>query len=224
MGGLTLENIKYAYQDNHFVLKGITSEFKLGQFYAIIGPSGCGKTTLLSLLGGLDTPSSGIIKLHGEDIAKNGLLSYRKHKVSFVFQNFNLLEYLTAEENVRLVTREAAYPILERLGITKEEASRNVLKLSGGQQQRVAIARSLASHSEILLADEPTGNLDEDTSTEIINILKDTTKRLNKCVIVVTHSHELAKQADIVYQLKSGMLEQVEITEMNHHAILSIGN
>lgn len=126
--------------------------------------------------------------------------------MAFVFQNFNLLEYMTAEENVALVSELPPLPILKKMGLTQEEAKRNVKKLSGGQQQRVAIARALASERQLLLADEPTGNLDEEMAQEIIEILKESAYVHGKCVIVVTHSLELAGQADVVLTLKGGKL------------------
>lgn len=172
--------------------------------------SGCGKTTLLSLIGGLESPTDGKILFEGNDIAQIGLANHRKKHVSFIFQAYNLIDYMNPLENVRLTTKQPAYPFLERLGITKEEAKRNVLKLSGGQQQRVAIARALASEAPVILADEPTGNLDEDTSQNITEILKEAAHQINKCVVVVTHSSELAKQADVVFRLKKGELQVLE--------------
>lgn len=125
--------------------------------------------------------------------------------MAFIFQAYNLIDYLTPTENVSLTSKLPPLPILERLGLTKEEAKRNVLKLSGGQQQRVAIARALASEAPVILADEPTGNLDEDTAQDITEILKESAHKMNKCVVVVTHSNELAKQADVVFRLKKGI-------------------
>ena len=119
-----------------------------------------------------------------------------------------IIVYLTPAENVALTSSLPPLPLLERLGLTKEEAKRNVLKLSGGQQQRVAIARALASEAPVILADEPTGNLDEDTAQDIIDILKESAHQMNKCVVVVTHSNELAKQADEVFRLKRGILSK----------------
>ena len=124
---------------------------------------------------------------NGIDIEKDGLGKHRKKHISFVFQNYNLIDYMTPKENVSLISKKPALPFLEQLGITKEESKRNVLKLSGGQQQRVAIARALASEAPVILADEPTGNLDEDTAKEITIILKETANKQGKCVIIVTH-------------------------------------
>ncbi|MCM1498466.1 MAG: ATP-binding cassette domain-containing protein [Clostridium sp.] len=202
-------NVKYSYDGNRFVLKNISTEFEAGKIYAILGSSGCGKTTLLSLLGGLDSPSDGQVLFQGEDIAKKGLAWHRKNNVAFIFQSYNLIDYMTPAENVALTSKLPPLPILERLGLTKEESRRNVLKLSGGQQQRVAIARALASSAKIILADEPTGNLDEDTAAPITNILKECAHQMNKCVIIVTHSNELASQADVVLRLKKGELQEI---------------
>lgn len=205
---LTLQNVKYSYDKTKQVLKGINAQMETGKMYAILGPSGCGKTTLLSLLGGLDSPTNGKILFNGEDIEQTGLSHHRKKHVSFIFQSYNLIDYMTPQENVRLTAKKPALPYLERLGLTKEESKRNVLKLSGGQQQRVAIARALASEAPVILADEPTGNLDEDTAQDITEILKESAHEQDKCVIVVTHSGELAKQADVVFRLKKGELHR----------------
>ena len=203
---LALQNVEYSYDKKKKVLKGINAQMETGKMYAILGPSGCGKTTLLSLLGGLDSPTNGQILFNGTDIEQSGLGHHRKKHVSFIFQSYNLIDYMTPQENVRLTAKKPALPFLERLGLTKEESKRNVLKLSGGQQQRVAIARALASEAPVILADEPTGNLDEDTAQDITEILKECAHEQDKCVIVVTHSGELAKQADVVFRLKKGEL------------------
>ena len=164
------------------------------------------ETTLLSLLGGLDSPTSGQILYQGEDIAKTGLADHRRSHVAFIFQSYNLIDYLTPMENVALTSKLPPLPILEQLGLTAEEAKRNVLLLlSEGQQQRAAIARALASDAQVILADEPTGNLDEDTAAEITDILKDSAHKSGKCVVIVTHSNELAKEADVV----SGSVKEI---------------
>ncbi|MCI8427576.1 MAG: ABC transporter ATP-binding protein [Lachnospira sp.] len=209
MSVLKICNVKYFYDKNKMVLKNISAEFEVGKMYAILGSSGCGKTTLLSLLGGLDSPCDGQVLFQGENIEKKGLAWHRKKNVAFIFQSYNLIDYMTPAENVSLISKRSPMPILERLGLTKEEAERNVLKLSGGQQQRVAIARALASDASIILADEPTGNLDEDTAAEILVILKECAHQMKKCVIVVTHANDLAKQADLVFRLKKGELQQL---------------
>ena len=185
----------------------------LGKFYAIIGKSGAGKSTLLSLLAGLDSPDKGYIKVQGKDIAETGYTNHRKSNIALVFQSYNLIDYLSPLENIRLVNKNADPQMLLDLGLSEEEINRNVLKLSGGQQQRVAIARALVSEAPIILADEPTGNLDEDTANEIIALLKKYALEMNKCVIVVTHSYNLTEMADAVLQLKSKKLKFVRDLE-----------
>lgn len=208
MSVLEMNNIRYSYDNKRNVLSGINMKLEEGKMYAILGQSGCGKTTLLSLLGGLDSPVDGQILYDGQDIEKLGLANHRKNNVAFIFQSYNLIDYLTPKENVALTAKLSPQPILERVGLTEEECKRNVLKLSGGQQQRVTIARALASDTKVILADEPTGNLDEDTAAEIISILKECAHEMNKCVIIVTHSNDLAKQADTIFRLKKGKMIQ----------------
>ena len=208
MSIMEIQKVRYSYDNKRNVLNGISTALDEGKMYAILGQSGCGKTTLLSLLGGLDSPVDGQILYDGQDIEKLGLANHRKNNVAFIFQSYNLIDYLTPKENVALTAKLSPQPILERVGLTEEECKRNVLKLSGGQQQRVAIARALASDTKVILADEPTGNLDEDTAAEIISILKECAHEMNKCVIIVTHSNDLAKQADTIFRLKKGKLIQ----------------
>ena len=210
MSIMEVKNVGYTYDNRRKVLRGINVQMEQGKLYAILGPSGCGKTTLLSLIGGLDSPTSGQILFEDQDIAKTGLSDHRKNHVSFIFQAYNLIDYLNPKENVALTSKLPPLPILERLGLTKEEAKRNVLKLSGGQQQRVAIARALASEAPVILADEPTGNLDEDTARDITEIIKESAHKMKKCVVVVTHSNELAKQADVICRLKRGELQVLD--------------
>lgn len=207
MSLLEIKNINYRYNKSQSVLKNISLSLEEGKMYAVLGPSGCGKTTLLSLLGGLDSPNAGEILFQQQDIEKTGLANHRKQNVSFIFQSYNLIDYLTPIENVALTSKLPPLPILERLGLTKAESRRNILKLSGGQQQRVAIARALASEAKVILADEPTGNLDETTAKDIIGILKSSAHQMNKCVVIVTHSNELAKQADTIVRLRKGNLQ-----------------
>ena len=214
MSILEVKGLQYSYENKKRILRGINAQMEQGKMYAILGPSGCGKTTLLSLLGGLDSPSSGQILYQGEDIAKTGLANHRRSHVAFIFQSYNLIDYLTPVENVALTAKHPPLPILEQLGLTSEEAKRNVLKLSGGQQQRVAIARALASDAQVILADEPTGNLDEDTAAEITAILKDSAHKSGKCVVIVTHSNELAKEADVVFRLRKGDLQISNTSEI----------
>ena len=203
---MEIKDVQYSYDNRRKVLNGISIQMEQGRIYAILGPSGCGKTTLLSLLGGLDSPSGGKILYDGQDIEKAGLSAHRRNNVAFIFQSYNLIDYLTPMENVALTSKLPPLPILGRLGLTREEAKRNVLQLSGGQQQRVAIARALASDAKVILADEPTGSLDEDTAAEITEILKECAHKMQKCVVIVTHSNELARQADVVLRLKRGQL------------------
>ena len=211
MPTLELKNVSYAYEKVKAVLQNVSGSLETGKMYTILGPSGSGKTTLLSLLGGLDVPTQGSVLFDGEDIMAKGLEHHRRNHISLIFQSYNLIDYMTPVENVRLTAKLDAAPILERLGLEQDEITRNVLKLSGGQQQRVAIARALASDAPVILADEPTGNLDADTAEEITAILKESAHAFGKCVVVVTHSGEVAKQADMVLEIKCGHLKEREM-------------
>lgn len=210
MDVLEMKNVTYSYASSREkVLSSVNQKFELGKFYAIIGKSGAGKSTLLSLLAGLDKPQAGEILFKNENIEEKGYSHHRKNNISLVFQNYNLIDYLSPLENIRLVNHKASENILLALGLDEKQIKRNVMKLSGGQQQRVAIARALVSEAPIILADEPTGNLDSDTAGEIITILKKLAKERNKCVIVVTHSKEVADAADIVLELNGKKLKKV---------------
>ena len=210
MSILEIKNVTYGYKDAETkVLSSVNYSFEIGKFYAIIGKSGTGKSTLLSLLAGLDKPEEGEILFKDENIEKTGYTNHRKNNISLVFQNYNLIDYLTPLENIRLVNNKASGDILKELGLDNQQIRRNVMKLSGGQQQRVAIGRALVSEAPIILADEPTGNLDEHTASEIIAILKKLAKERNKCVIVVTHSKEVARAADTVLELNNKKLKKV---------------
>ena len=211
MSTLELKNVSYAYEKGKAVLQNVGGSLETGKMYAILGSSGSGKTTLLSLLGGLDVPTQGGVLFDGEDITAKGLEHHRRNRTSLIFQSYNLIDYMTPVENVRLTAKLDAAPILERLGLEQDEITRNVLKLSGGQQQRVAIARALASDALVILADEPTGNLDADTAEEITAILKESAHAFGKCVGVMTHSGEVAKQADVVLEIKRGHLKEREM-------------
>ena len=211
MPTLELKHVSYAYEKGKAVLQNVSAELETGKMYAILGPSGSGKTTLLSLLGGLDVPTQGSVLFDGEDITAKGLEHHRRNHISLIFQSYNLIDYMTPVENVRLTAKLDAAPILERLGLEQDEIARNVLKLSGGQQQRVAIARALATDAPVILADEPTGNLDADTAEEITAVLKESAHTFGKCVVVVTHSGEVAKQADVVLEIKRGHLKEREM-------------
>ena len=205
---LEVKNVEYAYksQKERKVLDNISVRFEEKKLYSIIGASGAGKTTLLSLLAGLDKPTKGTVLYEGEDILAKGLDYHRKNHVSLVFQEYNLIDYLTTEENVKLGGTDRPEELLSKVNIPQEAWKRNVMKLSGGQQQRVAIARALASKAKVLLADEPTGNLDEETAAGIMELLKGTAHELGKCVIVVTHSKSLANEADEIVQIAKGMI------------------
>lgn len=211
MSTLQLENLSYKYEKNSSeVLKNVNLTFESGKTYAIVGKSGAGKTTLLSLLSGLATPTGGKILYDGKDISKIDRYEYRSKYVGVIFQNFNLLPQLSATENVVLSMNiagmkeknktEIAHELLGKVEIEPEEYDRRVLKLSGGQQQRVAIARALSYNPQIILADEPTGNLDGETQEEIMKIFKRLADE-GKCVIIVTHSPDVAASADVRYKL-----------------------
>jgi putative ABC transport system ATP-binding protein len=207
---LELKNIMYYYksQKDKVILDHISYDFERGKMYAILGTSGSGKTTLLSLLAGLDVPVEGEVWVNRKNILKKGLNAHRKENISLVFQNYNLIDYLTPIENVRLGGKGESVELLKKMGLNVAESRRNVMHLSGGQQQRVAIARALASNAPILLADEPTGNLDEDTANEIIDIFLDLAHEQDKCVVMVTHSKEMAGKADVILTLKKGTIAE----------------
>ncbi|WP_414841095.1 ABC transporter ATP-binding protein [Enterococcus saccharolyticus] len=221
---LETKKVDYFYQDGdqrRYILKETSVSFEKGTFYAILGQSGSGKTTFLSLISALDSPKSGEILLNGKDIKALGYDKYRRDEISIIFQSYNLIPYLTAVENVLVpmsITdnklpdnhREVAYNLLDYIGITRDKADRLVNQLSGGEQQRVAIARALATNVDIILADEPTGNLDEEMEQEIVDIFKELAHTHNKCVIMVTHSNEIAQQADEILYLRKGVLKPYE--------------
>ena len=208
---LTLNDISYSYEGNtKKVFEHLSYEFNEGNIYAIVGRSGAGKTTLLSLLSGLETPTEGTILFKEKDIRQIDRYLYRSKYVGIIFQSFNLLSHLTALENVILSMdvsgikypdkKAKAMELLAKVGLNEDEAQRRVLKLSGGQQQRVAIARALSYEPEVILADEPTGNLDQETENEIMKIFKNLASE-GKCIIIVTHSQEVAQQADEIKEL-----------------------
>ena len=212
---LTINNVSYRYKDaakDEYVLKDINYNFEKGKVYAIKGKSGSGKTTLLSLISGLEKKYEGNIYYKDKDLKKMDLDVYRNTDIGIVFQSYNLLPHLTAEENIILSMdiskvkvkdkNEKAVKLMESVGLSKNLRSRRVLKLSGGEQQRVAIARSLSYNPEIILADEPTGNLDKETENEILDIFTRLAHEENKCVIIVTHSPNVCEKVDIVYELK----------------------
>ena len=203
---LELKNISYFYksQKDKMVLDQISYQFEKGKMYAILGTSGSGKTTLLSLLAGLDSPISGEIDMNGENIEEKGLANHRKNHISLVFQNYNLIDYLTPVENVKLGGNADADILLTQMGIDKSTRKRNVMQLSGGQQQRVAIARALASKAPVLLADEPTGALDSQTGRMVMDIFHELHEKHGKTIILITHSPELAQECERIITVKDG--------------------
>lgn len=211
---LTIENLSYSYQNGDCtqkVLSDINATFESGKIYAIVGESGSGKTTFLSLISALDKLQNGDIKYNGKSLRNITGQEFRLKYVNIVFQSYNLIKYMTAAENVEVASdfdnkKVDPNKYLKKVGITAEEGKRLVGKLSGGQQQRVAIARALASNSPIIMADEPTGNLDEDTEEKIIDIFCDLAHKDNKIVIIVTHSRQVAKKADKILTLRRGKL------------------
>lgn len=221
---LEAKHVDYFYQDGdqrRFILKDTSVKFEKGRFYTILGQSGSGKTTFLSLIGALDEPQAGDILFNGKNIKMIGLEQYRRNDIGIIFQSYNLVPYMTAVENVLVAMnitdnqlpndqREVAYNLLDYIGITQSKADRLVNQLSGGEQQRVAIARALSTNVDIILADEPTGNLDEEMEQEIVAIFKDLAHNHDKCIIVVTHSTEIAQQSDETYILKKGVLSRHE--------------
>lgn len=211
MAVLSLKNIDFSYGKTP-VLKDVSFDFEQGKTYCIVGKSGAGKTTLLSVLSGLASPTGGSILYNGEDIKGIDKYKYRSKYIGVIFQSFNLITKFTALENVVLSMdiagvegsssdkRAKALEILNSVGLDEDEANRRVLKLSGGQQQRVAIARALSYDAQIILADEPTGNLDEDTQNEIMEIFKNLAQQ-GKCVILVSHSPQVASACDERFEL-----------------------
>ena len=209
MSVLSLQNISFSYGKTP-VLKDISYEFEKGKMYCIIGKSGAGKTTLLSLLSGLAAPNAGEIIYDGKNVAKIDKYTFRSRYIGVVFQSFNLITKYTALENVVLSMdvsgakiknkKQKARELLESVGLDEDEANRRVLKLSGGQQQRVAIARALSYNPDIILADEPTGNLDKDTQRDIMDIFRNLANQ-GKCVILVSHSPDVASMCDERYEL-----------------------
>lgn len=210
MSVLALNDICFSYGKTP-VIKDLSLEFEKGKMYCIMGKSGAGKTTLLSILSGLASPDSGTILFEGKDIKNVNKYTFRSRYIGVVFQSYNLITKFTAVENVMLSMdiakikgikkRQKALELLMGVGLDEDEANRRVLKLSGGQQQRVAIARALSHNPDIILADEPTGNLDSDMQNEIMEVFKNLALN-GKCVILVSHSPEVAKMCDETYELK----------------------
>lgn len=217
MSVLTLNNVTYQYEGTRKkVLKDVNASFDAGNLYTIVGKSGSGKSTLLSLIAGLDICTGGEI-LHNEQNLKTiDRDEYRAKGIGVVFQGFNLLTNATAVENIVLSMdisgskeankKEYAYTLLEKVGIDRETADRKILKLSGGEQQRVGIARAISHEPDIVIADEPTGNLDSATENEILKIFSTLAHDEGKCVIIVTHSKKVTTCADVIYRMNDGKM------------------
>jgi len=219
---LEVKNVSYTYQSRYQkveALKDISCRFDEAKFYAIVGQSGSGKTTLLCLLAGLGVPTGGSILFRGQELSQIGLERYRRENVSVVYQAFHLFPTLTVLENVmypmqiaKQTARDAAArakELLEQVGIASSQYKSLPFMLSGGEQQRVAIARALSTNAPVLLADEPTGNLDTQNSRVILKLLQDAAKKEQRCLIVVTHDLEIAAQADICYHMTDGTFQDV---------------
>ena len=217
MSILKLEQVSYRYDGSKInVLKNIDIELERGVLYTIIGKSGAGKSNLRSIISGLDTPTEGRIIYNGQDMKNLDRDLYRSQSIGVIFQGYNLLTNATALDNIVLAMnisgskiknkKEEALLYLDKVGIRKEQALRKVLKLSGGEQQRIGIARALSHQPDVIIADEPTGNLDPETEQNIMEILQKLAHEENKCVIIVTHSQGVSKYADEIYGLNTGYL------------------
>jgi len=215
---LSIKHASYQYSDatsDEYAIKDISYDFEKGKIYAIRGRSGSGKTTLLSLISGLERCTEGSIIFDGKDLKDINLDTYRNSQIGIVFQSYNLLPYMTASENIILSMdasgqkienkKQKAIELMESVGLKSSYADRKILRLSGGEQQRIAIARSLSYNPEVIIADEPTGNLDKDTEDEILKIFKELAHKNKKCVIIVTHSKNVSDNVDVVYDLKKGI-------------------
>ena len=214
---LKIENIYYRYKNsNRDVLTDVNADFDPGKLHSIVGPSGSGKTTMLSIMAGLDRPSKGSIAINGQNLADMDLDQYRRQSISMIFQAFQLFPLLNARENVCLPMQMEGKPIrdaqikaeslLNSVGIDKTKHRRYPSNLSGGEQQRVAIARALGTGAKVILADEPTGNLDKANGEAVISILKNLAHEEGYCIIIVTHNLEVAEQSDSVYRMSDGIL------------------
>ena len=221
MGILQAQNVHYIYQSKYqkvHAVKGINFDFGDGKFYAIVGKSGCGKTTFLSLLAGLDLPTEGQILYDGKSTAERNRDDYRLKAISLICQSYNLFPRLTVEENVTYPmllrgvsadeAKKTAHEKLKDVGLNSSYYKRLPAMLSGGEQQRVAIARALVSSARIILADEPTGNLDTENSEIVFSLLQRLAHEEGYCIIVVTHDLAIADKADEVLHLKDGALEE----------------
>ena len=214
---LELKDVDFTYDGYKYVLKNINLTFEKEKIYGIFGKSGAGKTTLLSLMAGLEVTTNGEVLYKGKDLKKINRDIYRSNEIGVIFQNYNLLPHLTALENVILSMdisnikvkdkKKKAYQLLKKVGIDEVKANRRILHLSGGEQQRVSIARALSYDSEIILADEPTGNLDKETEKEIIDLLVMLAHKETKCVIIISHSDKVKDSVDEIKYLVKGKIE-----------------
>ena len=218
---LRIEEVSYRYKNGERdVLKDVSATFEGGRLYAIVGPSGSGKTTLLSIMAGLDKPKSGTLFIEGDDLSTLDLDRYRRERVSMIFQAFQLFPLLTALENVcypmeangvsRKEAEEKARELLISVGIDDSKHKRYPANLSGGEQQRVAIARALSSGARLILADEPTGNLDVENGEAVIGILRRLAHEGGYCVIIVTHNLEIAEASDLQFRMSDGVIASVK--------------
>ncbi len=219
MAILELKHLSYDYitkAGKVHALKNATASFETGKVYAIVGRSGSGKSTLMSLMAGLDVPKDGDILYHGESLRDIDRDKFRREHIGMIFQSYYLLPQLTAVENVELSLELAKYKgdkrkraeeMLTLVGIKKEQFKKRSTQFSGGEQQRIAVARAIATDPEIILADEPTGNLDNENSMNVVNILVDLAHKYDKCVIIITHAAEVAERADVVFKMDDGILK-----------------
>jgi putative ABC transport system ATP-binding protein len=226
---LEIKNLTYGYVDGNRkrnILNELSYTFEKGKLYTILGSSGSGKTTLLSLIGALEKIQEGEIYYEGKSIKEIGYTKYRRNYISVVFQQYNLIPYLTGLENVLNIMNitdkdlpkpyeKTALNLLNMLGIVETKAKRSISTLSGGEQQRVAIARALATDVDVIIADEPTGNLDTETEKEIVSIFNKLAKEYNKCIIIVTHSNEVTNYSDISLKLQDGKLIELGNGDQN---------
>ena len=222
MSILALQHVSYQYEGTQKVIfKDLNMNFETSRIYTIVGKSGAGKTTLLSLISGLDIATSGSIEYQGENLTKINRNQYRAKSAGIVFQNLNLLTNTTAIDNIvlsmhisgvkRTDKKTHAMKLLERVGISPEKAQRKILQLSGGEQQRIGIARALAHNPDLIIADEPTGNLDKKTEARVLKIFESLAHDEGKCVIIVTHSKRVTNVADEVWGIDRGMFRQISV-------------
>jgi len=220
MSALILQNVSYKYEGtSKMVFKDVNLQFDAGKVYTIVGKSGAGKSTLLSLLAGLDVPTGGRIEYGGENLADMNRNRFRAKQAGIIFQSLNLLTNATAIDNIILSMsisgikgvdkKERALELLKRVGISPEKSRRKILKLSGGEQQRIGIARALAHNPELIVADEPSGNLDKDTESKVLKIFKSLARDEGKCVIIVTHSKNVTAIADEIWGVDKGVFRQL---------------